>query len=215
MTIQVTGKNVGTSEALQTYATEKISAVLEKYIGPEIGGHVRVEKERGLFRTACSIRLRTGLLLEAQGDAGDAYASVDVAVEHLEKRLRRYKRRLKNHHQGSASAPPVPESQAPDYLVNLEDDEEIGGQSASAPVIVAESARTLKELAVAEAVLQLDLTDEPFLLFRNAAHGGVNVVYRRRDGNIGWIDPAPEALSGSPGDVTSGDGAGRAARAHR
>jgi ribosomal subunit interface protein len=191
MALQVTGKNIETSEALQTYVIEKINSILEKYIGPDLGGHVRVEKERGRFHTSCSIRLRTGLMVEAEGEGGDAYASADAAVEHLEKRIRRYKRRLKNHHSGARNGGDAPEAPARDYIVNLADAAAEQPEKDSGPVIVAEMERVVRELPVSEAVLQLDLTDAPFLLFRNAAHGGLNVVYRRRDGNIGWIDPAP------------------------
>ena len=102
MTIQVTGKNIGAGEAFQNYVTDKISDVLDKYIGPELSGHVRVEKSKVGFRTDCSLRLRTGLLLEAHGEGTDAYASADAAIERIGKRVRRYKRRLKDHHHGAA-----------------------------------------------------------------------------------------------------------------
>jgi ribosomal subunit interface protein len=195
MTVQVTGKNIETSAAFQDYITDKINSVLEKYIGPEIGGHVRVEKERGRFHTSCSIRLRTGLLVEAEGHGADAYQSADTAIEHLEKRVRRYKRRLKNHHQAAAERSPAQESAARDAIVDMADAPD--ADDAAGPVIVAETQLTLRELPVNEAVLQLDLTDQPFLVFRNAAHGFVNVVYRRADGHIGWIDPAPGMANGA------------------
>ncbi len=196
MKIQVTGKNIDTSVAFQDYVSGKIGAVLDKYVGMDLDGHVRIEKERGSFRTLCSIRLSTGLNLESTGEGGDAYSSADAAVEHLEKRVRRYKRRLKNHHQ-NAGRVPVPEASARDFLVNLQDDETEGDAGDTGPIIVAETQRTVRELPVSEAVLQLDLTDEPFLVFRNAANGTLNVVYRRKDGHIGWIDPAPASGSGA------------------
>ena len=90
MTLQVTGKNVEAGEAFKIYITDKLSDSLEKYIGPELSGHIRLEKERGRFRTDCSIRLKTGLLLESHGEAADAYASADAAVERMDKRLRRH-----------------------------------------------------------------------------------------------------------------------------
>jgi len=189
MKIQVTGKNIDTSVAFQDYVGSKITSVLDKYVGQKLDCHVRIEKERGHFRTSCSIRLPTGLALESTGEGGDAYASADAAVEHLEKRVRRYKRRLKNHHQNHARAP-AREEEVRDFVVDLADDDIAAGDADTGPVIVAETQRTVRELPVSEAVLQLDLTDEPFLVFRNAANGGINVVYRRGDGNIGWIDPA-------------------------
>ena len=193
MNIQFTGKNIDPGEAYRTYVSEKLSISLWKYIGPDIAGHIRLEKERSLFRTDCSIRLRSGLLLEARGDAQDAYASADAAVEHLEKRVRRYKRRLKSHHNGRTAV--LNETAARDYTVRADtNDEESGDHN---PVIVAESERSIPELQVSEAVMHLDLTESSFLVFKNAGHGGLNVVYRRPDGHIGWIDP-------KPGDAATG-----------
>jgi ribosomal subunit interface protein len=203
MTIKVTGKNIEVGEAFQSYVTDKVSSVLDKYIGPEVGGHVRVEKERGRFRTNCSILLRTGLPLEAQGEAGDAYASADVALERLEKRVRRYKRRLKNHHHGATGYSAPPETSASDYVVRIDEEEdETDSQEFDAPVIVAESERILREMTVSEAVMHLDLTEDAFLVFRNAGHGGINIVYRRPDGNIGWIDPQSGPSKGVSGAAT-------------
>jgi ribosomal subunit interface protein len=211
MTIQVTGKNVGTGEAFKGYVTSKISVVLDKYIGPELFGHVRVEKAKIGFRTSCSLRLKTGLLLEAHGDGVDAYASADAALEHLEKRVRRYKRRLKSHHHGDVSV--ARETATNRYVVQLEDDEAVDNKAVTVadgsekpadggPVIVAESEGALKELSVSEAVMQLDLTDDAFLLFRNAAHGRINVVHRRADGHVGWIDPEPQLAKHHMNGVT-------------
>jgi ribosomal subunit interface protein len=189
MTLQVTGKNVEAGEAFKTYITEKLGDSLEKYIGPEISGHIRLEKERGRFRTDCSIRLKTGLLLESHGEGADAYASADAAVERMDKRLRRYKRRLKSHHNGHHRAPVTPELTATDFTVRADEDDTDANMALSEhPVIIAEAERGINQLAVSEAVMQLDLTDGSFLVFRNAAHGGLNVVYRRTDGHIGWID---------------------------
>jgi ribosomal subunit interface protein len=189
MTFQVTGKNVEAGEAYKLYITDKLGDSLEKYIGPEISGHIRLEKERGRFRTDCSIRLKTGLLLEAHGEGADAYASADAAVERMDKRLRRYKRRLKSHHNGHARDELARETAVTDYTVRADEDDMAATEALSEhPVIIAEAERGIKELPVSEAVMQLDVTDRSFLVFRNAAHGGLNVVYRRADGHIGWID---------------------------
>lgn len=193
MTIQVTGKNVDAGEAYKSYILSKISGVLEKYIGPELSGHVRLEKERVGFRTNCSIRLRTGLQVEAHGDGADAYGSADAAVERLEKRVRRYKRRLKSHHNGrDAASAESREEFARDYTVQVSDDEQ-SETKGEAPIIIAEAERGIRDLSVGEAVMHLDLSENQFLVFRNASHGGLNVVYRRVDGHIGWIDPAGKA----------------------
>lgn len=189
MTLQVTGKNVEAGEAFKIYITDKLTNSLEKYIGPEISGHIRLEKERGRFRTDCSIRLKTGLLLELHGEAADAYASADAAVERMDKRLRRYKRRLKSHHNGRGRHEAALEVLTPDYTVRADEEEtDAATPLREEPVIIAEAERSIQELPVSEAVMQLDLTDRSFFVFRNAAHGGLNIVYRRSDGHIGWID---------------------------
>ncbi len=199
MTLQITGKNVDAGDAYQSYISEKIAAVLEKYIGPEISGHVRLEKERSVFRTNCSIRLRTGLLVEAHGTGQDAYGSADSAVTHLEKRIRRYKRRLKDHHHSRPNGAPLPaELPARDYVLQVTEEDESEETAADVnPVIIAETERGIRELTVGEAVMHLDLGESPFLIFRNAGNGGINVVYRRPDGNVGWVDPEKAGHGGS------------------
>lgn len=188
MSIQVTGKNMETGDAFQTYVTDKARAVLEKYIGPEISGHIRIEKIRGQFKTNCSMRLKTGLMLEAQGTAGEPHASADIAFERLEKRVRRYKRRLKDHHHGN-SQHDAPFSSANDYVVQVDDEVAEKTEENSDPVIIAEAVREVRGYSVSQAVMQLDLTEQAFLVFRNAGTGAINIVYRRDDGNVGWINP--------------------------
>lgn len=189
MTIQITGKNVDAGDAYQNYVSEKIQALLQKYVSRDLKGHVRLEKERGLFKTNCSVRLSSGLLLEAHGEGGDAYASADAALDRLETRVRRYKQRLKSHDAGR-HANGRGGTDATDYIVSVGDDDadEVVEDN---PLIIAEAPRSVQELRVSEAVMQLDLTEAPFLIFRNAANGGVNLVYRRADGHIGWIDTEP------------------------
>ncbi|HFD86256.1 MAG TPA: HPF/RaiA family ribosome-associated protein, partial [Gammaproteobacteria bacterium] len=118
----------------------------------------------------------------------DAYASAEEAFEHLEKRVRRYKRRLKNHHHGKSAQDNAFYNLATDYVVQPGETEAAGDDN-PVPVIISENERRYVEMAVSEAVMQLDLADDPVIVFRNAAHGGLNIVYRRKDGNIGWIDP--------------------------
>ena len=187
MKIQITGKNIDAGGSFQAFATERLESILEKYVGRELSGHVRIEKEKHNFRTQCSVSLSSGLELQSRGEATDAYASADVAFERLEKRLRRYKRRLKDHHHGARPAQ-EPAGSVTDYVVQAGED--IGDEAVEpSPVIVAETRREIHELSVSEAVMQLDLSHEPVLVFHNAAHGRINIVYQREDGNIGWIDP--------------------------
>ena len=192
MTIQVTGKNIDIGESLRQYVVEKITIAIEKYVETEISGHIRIEKERNHFVTNCSTHLKSGLALQSHGEAHDAYGSVDAAIERLEKRLRRYKRRLVDRHQLGAPRGNVDQATvATDYVLRAEDGTD-GGEAPDdhTPLIVAETATTIRELSVSDAVMQMDLADAPVLVFRNAGHGRINVVYRRKDGNIGWIDPS-------------------------
>lgn len=187
MTLQVTGKNLDVGDALRSYVVDKIEQTLDKYVGSSLSGHVRVEKQHGTFRTDCSIQLRSGLVLQSHGEAGDAYASADLALERLDKRLRRYKRRLKSHHGAQAAA--IAQMRAPDYVIRSGEQEEVEEPEGDNPVIIAETQTVIHDLAVSDAVMRMDLSDAPFVIFRNAGHGRINVVYRRPDGNIGWIDP--------------------------
>jgi ribosomal subunit interface protein len=187
MTIQITGKNVEVGDAFQSYASDKIRSVLQKYMAREVDGHVRLERERELFKTTCSVRLTNGLLLEAHGDGTDAYGSIDAAAHKLETRVRRYKGRIKSHSSAAAAARRKVDIEARDYVVSLSDEEEPQQDEAN-PLIIAEGQRNIGQMTVSEAVLQLDLSEAPFMIFKNAAHGGLNVVYRRNDGHIGWID---------------------------
>jgi ribosomal subunit interface protein len=186
MTIQVTGKNLDVGEALRGYVQERIAQSVERYVGRPPTGHVRIEKEHGEFRTNCTIHLWQGMSLEAHGAAPDAYKSADLACERLEKRVRRYTRKVKRHGGGQT---PRKETPAASYVLQSPPEGQEGSDEDN-PIIVAEAETVVHEMAVSDAVMQMDLSDRPFVVFRNASHGEINVVYRRDDGNIGWIDPA-------------------------
>ena len=200
MTIQITGKNLDAGDAFKTYAGDKISAVLQKYLGRVPDGHIRLERERGLFKTSCSVRRTSGLLLETHGEAGDAYASADSAAHRLEMRVRRYKSRIKNHSSAEAAARRRVDVEARDYVVGVsEDDSDQEHRDEANPLIIAEGQRNIGHMTVSEAVMQLDLSEASFMIFRNAAHGGLNVVYRRNDGHIGWVDAESQPTSRANG----------------
>jgi ribosomal subunit interface protein len=188
MTIQVTGKNVDAGDAYQTYASDKIKTIISKYIARQTDSHIRLEKERGVFRTHCAVKLASGLVLEAAGEGGDAYASADDAAHRLETRVRRYKERLKDHSNEQAAGRKRKSFDARDYVVSVAEGAGVEPTAEAHPLIIAETARNIGEMAVSEAVMQLDLSEAPFLIFKNAAHGGLNIVYRRADGHIGWVD---------------------------
>jgi ribosomal subunit interface protein len=193
MTLQVTGKNLDVGEALRSYVQERVVHTVEKFIGREPAGHVRIEKEHGEFRTNCTIHLWQGMSLEAHGMAPDAYQSADRACERLEKRVRRYKRRLRRHGGGET---PRKQTAATSYVIQASQEEREESDEDN-PIIIAEAETPVHEMAVSDAVMQMDLSDQSFVVFRNASHGEINVVYRREDGNIGWIDPATGSRSSS------------------
>ncbi len=194
MEIQVSGKNIDLGDALQTHVSDRLSEGVQKYFGNGAEAIVTFTKERHLVECEMTAHLYSGVFLAAHGDGGDAYAAFETALEKLEKRVRRYKRRLKNHHP-NGGAEPMPSEQASYYtLAPLpeEDDADLEQESGDpTPVVVAENQTSLREMTVGAAVMQLDLAESPAIVFKNAAHGRLNVVYRRRDGHIGWIDPAP------------------------
>jgi ribosomal subunit interface protein len=186
MAIQITGKNIDLGSSLRGYVTDRLEKAFEKYGTDGLSGHIFVEKEHGQFSTQCSVHLSSGLSLQSQGLGNEAYASVDEALDRLEKRLRRYKRRLKNHH--GSGRDNGDEMTGIDYTLR-QDEEGDTGDAEFAPAIVAETQMAIRELSVGDAVMEMDLAEKVFVIFKNASNGRINVVYRRGDGHIGWIDP--------------------------
>jgi ribosomal subunit interface protein len=190
MALRVSGKNLDVGEALRGQITDRLSHAIKRFYEGGVTGHVIVEPEGTGFRTDCTLHLSSGVTLQAEGMAHDAYVSAEKAAERLERRLRRYKRRLKDRQ----SAQPDRADQAwsldvPSYVIQApEDDEEDVGEGFH-PLVIAETKNSVISMAVSDAVLELDLTGAPVMVFRHATSGRINVVYRRSDGNIGWIDP--------------------------
>ena len=197
MTIKVTGKNIDLGESLRSYVLNRIDLALDKLAGRSLSGQVSIEKNHDGFFTQCAIHLVSGLDVQSGGNGADAYGSVDSAIERLEKRLRRYKRRLKSHGQGVDGPAQLYESAGIDYVIDAEHSAEAEG-SGGGPAVIAEKPARVRAMSVSDAVMQMDLADQPFLVFRNASHGGINVVYRRPDGNIGWIDPSGVVAGAKP-----------------
>ena len=191
MPFRVSGKNIDIGEALRRRINERVADATAKYFDGGFSGHVTIGKEGFGFRTECVIHLDSGVVLEADALAADAYASADQAALRLEKRLRRYKRRLKDHQAARGDGPmsDLGSVDAPSYVIAApthDNDDEVAEWN---PVIIAESMTALKRLSVSEAVMELDMTGVPVVVFRHAGHGRINLVYRRADGHIGWIDP--------------------------
>jgi len=185
MGFRVSGKNIDVGEALRQRVDERIRQSVGKYFDGGYSGHATICKEGYGFKAECAVHLDTGVILHADGMAADAYASADQAALRMEKRLRRYNKRLKRPPRRNGHAPAEPD--LTDYVIAAPDHED--EVEAFSPVVIAEETAALETLSVSEAVMELDMTGAPVVTFRHGATGRINVVYRRRDGNIGWIDP--------------------------
>jgi ribosomal subunit interface protein len=186
MRIHVHGKQVDVGESLREHVTTTLTGSTGKYGGRPVEATVTFSRDAYEFACDATVHLSTGLNVQATSRATEAYAAFDRCAERIEKQLRRYKRRLKNHHQRRDGAP-VAETEAV-YSVLAPEPEEAEAAEGFDPVVIAESTTTVRSLTVGEAVMQLELAVAPVLVFRNEAHGGINVVYRRGDGNVGWVD---------------------------
>lgn len=211
MTIRVSGKRINVGEALRGRVSDRTEEVLRKYFNGNYSGHFTFSKDGFGFRSDCALHLDSGLTLEADANAVDAYASADLALIKIEKRLRRYKSRLKDRSArmmhvanatrarldgtaGDIASADVLERDdfsidAQSYVIEApahEDEEEV---TAFNPVIIAETTTSLKRLSVSEAVMELDFTGAGAIVFQHGGSGRVNMIYRRGDGNIGWVDP--------------------------
>ncbi len=186
MRLQVSGKQIDVGDALRTHVEDRLEEAVSKYFDRPVEAFVTFSKDRHEFVADLSVHLPTGMSVQAKARANDVYASFEGAADRMEKQLRRYKRRLKNHHQHRAD--PIQAIGEPSYILD-------GGQNddpepdSLQPVIIAEMETKISNISVGEAVMQMELAGAPLLVFRNEKHGGVNVVYTREDGNIGWIDP--------------------------
>lgn len=186
MQVIVAGKQIDIGDSLRTHVETAMTSLVEKYFDKAIEAHVVFCRERHQLRADLSVHATRGMVLQSSGDAVDAYAAFDEAAERLDKRLRRYKRRLRNHH-GRGKDGAATDEEATAYILAGEDsDAELPAEDQ--PLVIAEMKTSIPQLSVSEAVMRLDLTDVPALLFRNSARGNLNLIYRRPDGNIGWVD---------------------------
>jgi len=197
MSFRVSGKNIEVGEALRERISGRVLEALEKYFDGGFSGHVTVGKEAFGFHTECVVHLDSGIVLRADSMAADAYISADQAADHLEKRLRRYHRRLKDYRANGRGNGHGADIDARDYIIAAPDHESEDDVTAFNPVIIAESTTALRQLSVSEAVTELDMTGVAVMVFRHAGHGRVNLVYRRSDGNVGWIDPPAMPVQGN------------------
>lgn len=195
MQITVSGKQIDVGEALREHVSDRLIDAVGKYFDRPASANVVFKKNAHNFQCDATVHLATGLTANAQAKSTEIYAAFDQALERIEKQIRRYKRRLKNHHQSRQD--PIEMISAPSYVIASQeepaDDDE--NEVQVQPVIIAEMTTDIKSLTVGEAVMQMELANASFLIFVNQANGRMNVVFQRDDGNIGWVDPGNQAKS--------------------
>ncbi|MEO1103296.1 MAG: ribosome-associated translation inhibitor RaiA [Pseudomonadota bacterium] len=196
MSLTIAGRNMDVGNALRQRIEDRVSDSVEKYFDGNHSGQVTMSKSGAGFASDCVLHLDTGIILRASATAGDATHAFEQAADKIDKRLRRYKRRLKAHHHGNQTE--QLEAMATEVVIATPDEEE-ELEANYAPLVVAETPTKIKTMTVGMAVLELDLSDAPVLMFMNAANETLNVVFRRSDGNVGWIDPS----------LSNGDSAGQ------
>ncbi len=187
MRYQISGKQIDIGEALQTHVKDQLEGILSKYAGRPTEAYVVFSKSAHEYVCESVVHLSTGLNAQATGKATEIYAAFDASSEKMDKQLRRYKRRLKDHHKERSQ--PVELSDAGSYILESREETEDSTQNDDAPIIVAEMETKIPLLSVGEAVMQMEIASAPVLVFRNEKNKEINVVYRRDDGNIGWVDP--------------------------
>jgi len=190
MDIRVSGHQVETGAALQEHANERLTGIVEKYFKRAISSQVTLGKAPYGFGVDIVTHVTQGLILKGHGEAPDAHQALDKAAEKIEKQLRRYKRRLNDRHSQAGQALKEEEAGYTVFAGLAPDTAEEDEAEADAPVIVAETRTDIPEASVSDAVMLLDLRDTPALLFKNAGTGRHNMVYRRTDGTIGWVEPS-------------------------
>jgi len=188
MDIRVSGHQMDTGEALQSHAEERLATMAEKYFSRALSSHVTFGRApAGAFRCDIIMHVMQNLVLKATGTAHDAHLALDQACEKIDKQLRRYKRRIKDRHEQANHAQKIEDAAYTIFEEPTDEDEEL---LSDAPVVIAETRVDVPEATVSDAVMMLDLRDTAALLFKNAGTGRHNMVYRRGDGSIGWVEPS-------------------------
>lgn len=187
MRYQITGKQIDIGDALQTHVKDELSSVVQKYAERPTDANVVFSRNAHEFVCEATVHLSTGLNAQARAHATEIYAAFDACAAKMEKQLRRYKRRLKDHHRDRSE--PVELSGAASYVLASSDANEESEPETLQPMIIAEMETRVPSISVGEAVMQMELAGAPLLVFRNEKTGKINVVHTRDDGNVGWIDP--------------------------
>lgn len=187
MRYQISGRQIDVGDALQTHVKTELGEVVEKYAQRPTDAVVVFSRNAHQFVCEATVHLSTGLTVQAKAAANEIYAAFDACRDKMDKQLRRYKRRLKDHHRTRSQ--PVEFAGASAYILAADGAAEESEPESLQPIIIAETETRIPSLSAGEAVMQMELSESPVLVFRNERHGGINVVYRREDGNIGWVDP--------------------------
>jgi ribosomal subunit interface protein len=188
MRYQISGKQIDIGEALQTHVKAELGETVEKYAQRPTEAVVVFSRNGHEMVCESTIHLSTGLTATAKGHAAEVYAAFESCRERLDKQMRRHKRRLRDHHH-DRHARPVEFGDGAAYILAATEEPEESDSADLTPIVIAEMETRVPEVSVGEAVMQMELSGQKMLVFRNEGHGGVNVIYRREDGNIGWIDP--------------------------
>jgi len=183
--VQIAGKKIEVGAALQERIAAGLEERISKYFDRAGEAFVTVSKPGWAFNVDCSVHLPSGVTLQAHGEGDDPYQAFEHLLDRIEARVRRYKSRLRNHR----AKEPLPVQMAPERVIRVEDGGDSDVELGDAPAIIAESDTRIRTMTVSMAVMQLELVDSQALMFRNAVHGGLNMVFRRADGNVGWVDP--------------------------
>lgn len=191
MRYQISGKQIDIGTALQTHVEQELGGIVQKYAERPTDALVVFSRNAHEYVCESTVHLSTGLTAQAKAHATEIYAAFDSCGEKMEKQLRRYKRRLKDHHRERAQ--PVELSGAASYILASQEVNDEDEPETLTPLIVAEMETKIPSLSVGEAVMQMELAGAPVLVFHNEKHGSINVVYRREDGNVGWVDPKSES----------------------
>lgn len=187
MRYQISGKQIDIGEALQTHVETEVDELMAKYAQRPTDAQVVFSRDAHHLVCEATVHLSSGLTVQARGQANEIYTAFESCAERMDKQLRRYKRRLKDHYKDRRS--PVEFADAPSYILAAEDRANGDEPDTLQPMIIAEMETRIPSISVGEAVMQMELGQSDVLVFRNERHGKINVVHRRNDGNIGWIDP--------------------------
>lgn len=188
MRYQISGKQMDVGEALQTHVKSELGETFDKYAQRPTDATVVFSRDASTYHCEVTVHLSTGLNVAAKGHSHDVYPAFEAARERMDKQVRRYKRRLRDHHRDRRG--PVEFGGASMYVLAADEGSDEAEPASLQPIIIAETEAKIPSLSVGEAVMQMELAHAPLLVFRNEKHGGVNVVYRRDDKNVGWIDPS-------------------------